>query len=263
MSFFEIEKEKRILFADMFSECEDSCIKTALAGWAGMLWADSKDTSLCTCAMIGVGDYYFPAGKVCKTAAKEMIEFIAKYHKSNTFNIRCVDEAFENVVEQVYAGSCKRYSRFATDNSEAGKDKEKLDEYISSLPKEYSMKLIDEELYSELKHSLWGGEFTAAFDTVEGWKKKGLGVVILDNGIPIAGASSYSAYPGGIEVEIMTRKEYQNKGLATIVGAALIKECNKRNLKASWDAAHEQSLHLAKKFGFKLLKEYNCYCVEL
>ena len=262
MSFFEIEKEKRKDFGYLFEKCEDSCIITALAGWAGMLWADKKDASLCKCALIGVGDYYFLAGDADAEAAREMIEFIGKYHKAEKFNIRCVNKDFEALVEVVYAGSFEKYSRFATDNSEVGKNEEQLDEYISSLPKEYSLKLIDEKIYSELKQSSWGKEFTAAFDTVEGWKKKGLGVVILDKGLPIAGASSYSAYPGGIEVEIMTREEYQNKGLATIAGAALIKECKKRNLKASWDAAHEQSLHLADKFGFKLLTKYDCYCVS-
>ncbi len=50
----------------------------------------------------------------------------------------------------------------------------------------------------------------------------GLGVVIRKDGRLAAGASSYTAYRGGIEIEIDTKKEYRRKGLACACGARLI-----------------------------------------
>ena len=46
------------------------------------------------------------------------------------------------------------------------------------------------------------------------YKKLGLGVVILKDGDVVAGASSYSTYDKGIEIEIDTKEGYRRKGLA-------------------------------------------------
>lgn len=66
----------------------------------------------------------------------------------------------------------------------------------------------------------------------------------------MSGASSYSRYHEGIEIEIDTREEYRRKGFAYICGAKLILECLKRNLYPSWDAHNKASVALAEKLGY-------------
>ena len=57
----------------------------------------------------------------------------------------------------------------------------------------------------------------------------------------VAGASSYSMYTGGIEIELDTKEEHRRKGLALAVAARLILECLDRGLYPCWDAANLQS----------------------
>lgn len=75
----------------------------------------------------------------------------------------------------------------------------------------------------------------------------------------VAGASSYSRYKEGIEIEIDTKEEYRRKGLAYVCGAKLILECLKRDLYPSWDAQNKVSVALAEKLGYHFSHEYKAY----
>lgn len=83
--------------------------------------------------------------------------------------------------------------------------------------------------------------------------------LILKDGVPVSGASSYSTYRSGIEVEIDTREDHRREGLATVCGAKLILECLKRNLYPSWDAHNAWSAALAEKLGYRFSHEYAAY----
>ena len=84
-------------------------------------------------------------------------------------------------------------------------------------------------------------------------------MVIVKEGVPVSGASSYSGYPGGIEIEIDTRADFRRKGLARICGAKLILECLERGLYPSWDAHNPGSAALAKKLGYRFDRAYAAY----
>ena len=73
------------------------------------------------------------------------------------------------------------------------------------------------------------------------------------------GASSYSTYDKGIEIEIDTREDHRRKGLAYACGAKLILECQKRDLYPSWDAQNKSSVALAEKLGYHFSHEYVAY----
>lgn len=84
----------------------------------------------------------------------------------------------------------------------------------------------------------------------------GIGAVICKDAIIVSGASSYSRYKEGIEIEIDTKEEYRRKGLAYICGAKLILECLERNLYPSWDAHNSGSVALAEKLGYHYSHTY-------
>ena len=84
----------------------------------------------------------------------------------------------------------------------------------------------------------------------------------LRDGEVLAGASSYSSYPGGIEIEIDTRKDQRRQGLARACGARLMLECLERGLFPSWDAANKTSAHLAETLGYRFREEYVVYELE-
>lgn len=81
-------------------------------------------------------------------------------------------------------------------------------------------------------------------------------------GVPVSGASSYSSYWEGIEVEVDTREEYRRRGLAYVCAAKLILECRNRKLYLSWDAHNMQSVALAEKLGYHYDHEYTAFSVS-
>ena len=109
----------------------------------------------------------------------------------------------------------------------------------------------------------WCRDFVIQYQDYNRYKKYGMGVVILKDGEPVSGASSYSGYLGGIEVEIGTREDFRRKGLACICGAKLVLECMERGLYPSWDAQNLWSAALAQKLGYHFDKEYPAYEIYL
>ena len=97
------------------------------------------------------------------------------------------------------------------------------------------------------------------FESGEDYEKRGIGVAVLYNGKPVSGASSYTIYNEGIEIEIDTMPEFRRKGLATACGARLILDCLDCGLYPSWDAHDLRSVALSEKLGYHMDQEYSVY----
>ena len=75
----------------------------------------------------------------------------------------------------------------------------------------------------------------------------------------VAGASSYTRYVEGIEIEVDTVPEERRKHLATIVCSALILKCLEEGLYPSWDAQNMNSVRLAESLGYEYDHDYIAY----
>ena len=102
----------------------------------------------------------------------------------------------------------------------------------------------------------------SVFKSKNRYLEKGLGVAAVKNGQIVAGASSYTRYQEGIEIQVDTRMDERQKHLATACCAKLILECLERGLYPSWDAQNLWSVHLAEKLGYELSHEYIAYEVN-
>lgn len=105
----------------------------------------------------------------------------------------------------------------------------------------------------------WANDLVSQYKDYNTYKALGLGVAVLKDGELVAGASSYSTYDKGIEVEIDTREDHRRKGLAYASGAKLILECLEKGLYPSWDAQNKWSVALAQKLGYHFSHEYVAY----
>ena len=90
----------------------------------------------------------------------------------------------------------------------------------------------------------------------------GRGIVILKDDKIVSGASSYTRYKEGIEIEVDTVESERRNHLATIACSALILRCLKENLYPSWDAQNINSVRLAEKLGYEFDHEYVAYEVD-
>lgn len=102
----------------------------------------------------------------------------------------------------------------------------------------------------------WSYDFVSCFLDDAHFQRCGTGVLLLRDAVPVAGASSYVSYPGGIEVQVQTRDDVQGHGYATLAAAALIDICHAKGLRVTWDAANASSAAIARKLGYVATMQY-------
>ena len=73
----------------------------------------------------------------------------------------------------------------------------------------------------------------------------------LSGGELVGGASSYTCYSGGYELQVETREDMRRRGVALACCARLILTCLDRGLYPSWDAANLESVALARRLGYR------------
>ena len=104
----------------------------------------------------------------------------------------------------------------------------------------------------------WAEDFVSQF-TEDEYARSGLGVLVCADGAFVSGASSYAAYPGGIEAEVDTAPAYRGHGYATLAAAKLILTAHQQGKIATWDAANETSAHIAQKLGYHVTCTYQVF----
>jgi len=138
-------------------------------------------------------------------------------------------------------------------------DKTALQGIVSSLPEGYELRAIDSELYDLCLKDPVTADFVSSFGSKEQYLELGRSAVILKDGRIVSGASSYTRYKEGIEIEVDTVPEERCKGLAGIACASLILSCLKEGLYPSWDAQNLNSVRLAERLGYEFDHEYTVY----
>lgn len=128
-------------------------------------------------------------------------------------------------------------------------DVEKLQQAVDGLQSGYALKKMEEAEYNICKENGWANDLVSQYKDYKAYKNLGLGIVVLKDGELVAGASSYSRYDKGIEIEIDTQEDHRRKGLAYACGAKLILECLEEGLYPSWDAQNKWSVALRYHFS--------------
>ena len=161
------------------------------------------------------------------------------------------------LIEECYP-LAKKVTRYAI-KKDTIFDRTMLQNEIKKLPAGYELKKIDADIYDRCLENPATEDFVSAFESKEKYLQMGRGMVILKNGIIVAGPSSYTRYREGIEIEVDTIEPERRKHLATIACSALILNCLEEGLYPSWDAQNMNSVHLAEKLGYEFDHEYAAY----
>ena len=167
------------------------------------------------------------------------------------------NEAWGKLIEDVYP-EAEKVTRYAI-RKDTRFDTDSLRKNLLMLPAGYELKEIDEEVYDKCLESPVTADFVSSFESKEKYLKDGRGMVIIKNGEIVSGASSYTRYREGIEIEVDTVEPERRKNLALIVCSALILRCLEEGLYPSWDAQNMGSVHLAEKLGYEFDHEYVAY----
>lgn len=235
----------------LFDNWNESIIWSCLQGVMGEIHTDCAEAA----AMAILGDFAFYAG----TPSEELVRFKPESCGQDFIIMVPQNDAWAELIEKCYGDQAKKVTRYAFKKEKDVFDVCKLEQAVLELPPGYELKLLEEAEYNMCRKNRWANDLVSQFKDYDTYKKSGLGVVALKDGELTAGASSYSRYREGIEIEIDTREDHRRKGLAYQCGAKLILECLKRDLYPSWDAQNKWSAALAEKLGYHFSHEYIAY----
>lgn len=169
------------------------------------------------------------------------------------------DRCLAETIEACYGQRTRKSVRYAIKKEPDVFGREKLRAVVAGLPAGYELREMDEVLFRRCREVPWCRDWVAQYEDYARYRRYGLGAIILKEKEPVSGASSYSGYPGGIEIEIDTREDYRRKRPARICGAKLILDCLERGWYPSWDAQNLWSAALAEKLGYHFDHEYTVY----
>ena len=234
--------------AALFNNWEDTMVWSCLQGVMGRLEWNADQSS----GMIVIRDFTFLAGKPDPTLLSRAPGPILVPRTRDWFPL----------IESFFGSRATRETRYAIKKEPGIFCRENLKALAAALPPGYELRMIDETMVPVLLAQEWSRDFCAAFDSPADFCARGLGAAALYEGVPVAGAGTYTVYRGGIEVEIDTRKDHRRRGLATACGARLILECLDRGLYPSWDAIDLRSVALAEKLGYHRVEPYTIFWLE-
>lgn len=250
-----MKQEDKTQAAKLFEGWQESPIWSCMQGVMGELY--TRDCRQPRAAMALVGDFCFLAGEPDR-------ELAAFRPEGRTGFVMLIprQEEWEPLIQEIFGDKAKRITRYATKKDPATFDREKLADMAEALPEGYTLQRLDAKMYHRCRQENWSRDLVSQFPDAETYERLGLGVVALHEGQLVSGASSYTCYREGIEIEIDTRADYRRQGLAQSCGARLILDCLERGLYPSWDAHNAGSAALAQKLGYCLSHTYPAYELE-
>ncbi len=246
------------------SETEQKHLTTLFAGW------EREETMIRSCLEGIMGDILVPDTEVTDAAAAHLHGFcflagvpdtalVSWHYETDFLYMVPQDAAWASRIETVWGSRAKRCTRYAIKKEPLCFDPVYLARLERGLPPGYRIVPINEEMYRACLSEDWSADFVSGYRDYHMFSTVGLGFVVLHGTEIVAGASSYSSYSCGIEIEIDTKESCRKQGLATAVGAHLILACLARGLYPSWDAHNLISVRLAEKLGYTFDYEYPVY----
>ena len=254
----ELSRDQGHILKSMFAYTHLTMVRSFIDGCMGRGWVDRVDSP--ACAQVTVGDVSFLAGDPTAEDAARFVDNIPCDSGNPEFLFVPENDRWADLVlarHGIRAGRVVRYAfqhggDFPTD---------RLSGYAADLPDDYTIEPIDEKLYRQCLGSPMK-DLCSQFATAEDYVRRGIGFCAVRDGKVAGGASSYTVYRGGIEIEVDVDEGHRRKGLALACSARLILECLARGIYPSWDAANLESANLARKLGYVFSHEYGVYAVE-
>ena len=239
--------------APLFAGMTDSCIRSVLSEWMGDLICD--DPAAPRSAIATVGCFSFLAGEVNEELLRHLLSrggFRILVPKQDSPWARAIPTLLPHA-EAVERYGLDPHSCF---------DRAHLIALTEHLPMGIALVPIDRALYARCRNEAFPRVFVENYPTWKDFEEKGRGVLAMtDDGI-VAGCSSFSSCPEGIEIEIATHPDFRRMGLAMACGAWMIRSCLDEGRFPFWDAANPASRALAMKLGYAPTDSYTAYCID-
>ncbi|MGM9538705.1 MAG: GNAT family N-acetyltransferase [Candidatus Onthomonas sp.] len=237
----------------LFDGWQETMVWSALEGVMGEVWVDRERQP--ASALVLNGDFAFCAGR----PNPSVLTSRPSDWNRDFLILTPHNEDWSALIETVYGSRVQRRERYATRKEGDVFDRALLWRQTEQLPADCRLCPIDQTLYQRCLCQDWSRDLVSQFPTWQRYQALAFGWVILRGDELLSGASAYSRYSGGIEIEIDTRSDCRRQGLASASGARLMLDCLERGLYPSWDAQNRGSLALAERLGYHFSHRYPVY----
>ncbi|MBR3040019.1 MAG: GNAT family N-acetyltransferase [Lachnospiraceae bacterium] len=245
---YELEDTTKVV--ELFKDWQETMIYSCLQRVMGKVFVTNAIHPKSACASVGC--FAFFAGEPDKELVLSKPQGFVIMTPQNDSWATLIEECYPSA-NKVTRYAIKKDTLFNTDI---------LEQFVNKLPQGYELHEIDSDIYDRCLENPVTSDFVSSFESKEDYLKNGRGKVIIKDGRIVSGASSFTRYNEGIEIEVDTVPDEKRKNLATIACAALILRCLDENLYPSWDAQNLISVHLAEKLGYVFSHEYVAYEVD-
>ena len=131
-----------------------------------------------------------------------------------------------------------------------------LDGLLRDSAHRQAIRRLDVALTRRLSNDAQGWMDVGAYESVEDFVARSAGYCVLDGDEWLGVAYGSLVCSRGIEVSIVVHPDHRRRGVATALGAALLRDCLEHDMDANWDAANEASCNLASKLGYEARGSY-------
>ena len=242
--------------APLFSACDDVLAWSCLQGIMGAVVADDACAPASAAAVLG--DFMILAGK----PDAELLDLDRLPVEARPSILVPRAAGWADAIERHLGPRARRFERYATIKDPDAFDRRALERLAADTPPGISLHPIDEDLYQACLAEDWSRDLVSQFPSFERFDDLAVGIVAVEDGRIVSGASTYVRYRAGIEIEVDTRPDRRRRGLARAAAAALILICLDRGLYPSWDAHTAASLALARQLGYRPSHAYAAYIVQ-
>lgn len=244
--------------AVLFGNWPETILWSVLQEKMGCMYVDDAHVPRSAAAVLG--DFVFLAGRPCE----ELVLFASELeYPLDMCILMPQNPAWEDAIETALGEKAKKVTRYATvknpDHLKRPENLACLRTMADAVPQPFAIRPFDEEIFEIAREEYWSRSQAVQFRDYEEFRDNGMGFAAFLGEIMASGASAYSYYAGGIEVQIDTDTGFREMGLAHCCGARLILACLEAGLYPSWDAHNRQSLALAETFGYEPAGEYTAY----
>lgn len=242
---YELEDTSKV--EGIFEGWQESLIWSCIQKVMGKVFVTDPENPVSAFAFVGVFGFFGgrPDAELVKNKPAGFVIMVPQNNE------------WAELIESIYPGA-QKVTRYAI-RKDTRFDTEALKENLELLPEGYEIRNIDDEIYDMCLENPVTADFVSAFAGKDRYLEDGRGVVILKDGKFVSGASSYTRYREGIEIEVDTIESERRKNLALISCSALILRCLEEGLYPSWDAHNLGSVRLAEKLGYEFDHEYTAY----
>lgn len=201
-----VEKGEMGYIGHLFENWEETMIWSCLQGVMGEAWADSLPDA--RSAQIVTGDFCFLA----EEPDGELVGNIPASFSSRSILMASRDEGWGELIEACYGDRCVKFRRYALKKEKGVFEREILESYVGRLPEGYVIRPIDGGLYRRILSEEWSHDLCSQFRDEGHFMQMGVGFVALWGEEIAGGASSYTVYREGIEIEIDVKEAHRRKG---------------------------------------------------